>query len=192
MKVTGVLIVSFRGRNLCRLVTLRMLKSKMTTVRITEVRFRVLSRKSMTEYVSCYLKLVPLRGKNRLKPRQIFRRASLSCLCGIPTPPPAPPLFLYKEQTILGGTDMKVTGVLIVSFRGRNLCRLVTLRMLKSKMTTVRITEVRFRVLSRKSMTEYVSCYLKLVPLRGKNRLKPRQIFRRASLSCLCGIPTQT
>ena len=57
------------GVKICRLVPLLVLKSKMTTVRIFAVPSRVLSRKNMTKYVSCSLKLVSLRGKNIFEPR---------------------------------------------------------------------------------------------------------------------------
>ena len=45
---------------------------------------------------------------------------------------------------------------------------------LLSKMTMVRIIASPQRLLSRKNMTEYVLCCLKLVPLRGKNIFEPR------------------
>ena len=41
------------GVQICRLVPLKVLKSKMTTVKITAVLFRTLSRKNITEYVLC-------------------------------------------------------------------------------------------------------------------------------------------
>ena len=47
-----------------RFVPVRVLKSKMTTVRIMVVPLRVLSQTNVTEYVLCCLQLVPLRGKN--------------------------------------------------------------------------------------------------------------------------------
>ena len=44
----GGLVVPFRGQNQCRLVSIRVLKSKMIIVRIIAITFRVLSRKNMT------------------------------------------------------------------------------------------------------------------------------------------------
>ena len=47
-----------------RLVQLRILKSKMTMVRIVTVSFGVLSQKKYDRICMCCLKLLPLRGKN--------------------------------------------------------------------------------------------------------------------------------
>ena len=54
------------------------------------------------------------------------------------------------------------------------MCTMTPVRVMKSKMPTVRIIAAPFRVLSRKNVTEYLTCCLKLVPLRGKNIFEPR------------------
>ena len=57
-----------------------------------------------------------------------------------------------------GGLLPKSEGVLVLPFEVQNLFIQVRLRMLKSKLTTVRIMAIPVRVLSRKRMTEYDMC----------------------------------
>ena len=59
--------LSYLGVTICSLVPIRVLKSKLTTVRIIAVPFWVLSPKNMAGCLLCCLKSVPLRSKNKFE-----------------------------------------------------------------------------------------------------------------------------
>ena len=71
-----------------------------------------------------------------------------------------------------GGSQIRKWRGYLSYLLGVKLCWLVPLRVLKSKMTMVRIFTIGYWV--EKNMTEYVLCCLKSIPLRGKNVFEPR------------------